>query len=774
MDEGDEAMHVIVKSLLATTAIAWAGTALAQTSRVSGASSQATVGDGSPVSEIVVTANKRVERLLDVPISVTVVDSTQLDRQNIATLSDLSRAVPALGSGNSIRGVSTNGFARSSEASVSVVLDGVVMGRAAINNLFDIERVEVLSGPQGMLFGKNASAGVINIITKAPDPRKFELIGHADIGDYQLQRDRLTVNVPLSSNSALRLGIHYDQQGSYVTNVRTGVRNRNYSYGARARFLWEPSDRLSINLIGDVDRGGDNGVSTRTFAIVGTPGLAAKLAACGTVASLTNDKNCAEGETPITARTLAYGVSGQLDYKLPSGYLLTSITANRWRETGDFNFTGLGGDTDGLNIDILSTNLAPSFVKTFSQEFRLTSPSDRTVAFILGLYGSRTRTKDQIFQAGTLGLVPPPLRVGRVSRIDIRQESYAAFGQATIHATDKLALILGARFNDEIVEDHGLSLDPTTNPPLSSFGVLYVPALQIANVNQRVKTGNFSWRLGAEYHWTPQLMTYFTVARGYKGPAVNDSASPPLVKPIIEPEIPTNYEIGLKGSLLNGLMAITATLFNNKVEDFQTAVFVPPSATNPVPGFAQGNAPYARTRGFDLEVFGRPTPGLTMNVGVIYNDAKYSPDFLVACNSQQVPGVGTCSATGTTAPVSQLANTPKWRVLLNGEYAADLSARVTGFIQSDLVYESPQFFSATPDPNLRTGEHWILGARVGVRGKANGWGVSFFVRNLLDNAYPVILGDALTAFNGGGGKSYATTPSLDWHRSFGVTLDARF
>jgi iron complex outermembrane receptor protein len=764
-------MRMIARALLISTALTGANAVIAQ---VPAETVMAQPTGDSAATEIIVTANKREERLLDVPLTVNVVGSAQLERQNITSIADLSRAVPALASNGGVRGISTNGFARSSEAAVSVILDGVVLGRSAPSNLFDIERVEVLSGPQGMLFGKNASAGVVNIITKAPDSSEFQLIAHADIGNYRYLRERLTLNVPIADNAAFRLGLHHEQQGGYVTNVRTGRENRVYSYGARARFLWEPTDQLTINLIGDIDKGGDNGVAGRTFAVVGTPALANRLAACGIVARLDNDEHCAEGETKITARTLAYGFSAQLEYQLPSDLVLTSITANRWRETGDFGYIGLGGDTDGLNIDILSTNLAPSNVKTFSQEFRLTSPADNPVAFVLGLYASRTRTKDQIFQAGTLGLVPPPLRIGRVSQIDILQRSYAAFGQATIHATDKIAFIVGARYTDEYVHDDGRSLTPTTTPSLNDFGVLFLPALLVANVDQRVKTDNVSWRLGIQYDWSPTLTTYFTAARGYKGPAVNDAASPPLVQPIIRPEIPMNYEAGLKGSFLDGRMALTVALFHNKVKDFQTAVFVAPSATNPVPGFAQGNAPYVRTQGFDINLFGRPAPGLTLNAGLIYNDAEYSSDFLVSCNSQQTPGVGTCSAGGTTSPVGQLAYTPKWRILLNGEYASDIGSNVTGFIQSDLVFESPQYFSATPDPNLQTGSRWMLGGRIGIRSSNGGWGLSLFGRNLLNKTYPVIFADALTAFNGGGGKSYATSPSIDWHRSFGVTLNASF
>ena len=151
---------------------------------------QATSNPADPTdtsAEIIVTAQKREERLLQVPVTVNVVGSDQLARENVHSLADLSRTVPALDGGGqapTIRGVTTTGFARSAESAVAVVIDGVNMGRTQINDLFDLQRVEVLSGPQGMLFGKNASAGVINIVTKAPDSNKFEAIGRLELGDY--------------------------------------------------------------------------------------------------------------------------------------------------------------------------------------------------------------------------------------------------------------------------------------------------------------------------------------------------------------------------------------------------------------------------------------------------------------------------------------------------------------------------------------------------------------------------------------------------------------
>ena len=736
----------------------------------------APAADESLVTEIVVTAQKREERLQDVPVSVNVVGAAQLDRQNVGQINDLTRSVPSLSSSGvtgatpAIRGVSTNGFSRSSESAVSVVLDGVVMGRTQISELSDVERIEVLAGPQGMLFGKNASAGVINIVTKAPNPSRFETIGHVDIGDYGYQRQRLTVNLPINETAAVRINLNNRDQDGVVKNVLTGKTKKNSSYGGRGRLLWEPTSNLAINLSGDWQKTGTNGVQPYVFGIVQTPALAARLAACGVTASLRNESNCSDGDNKPTSRDVSYGLSGQIDYTLPGDYVLTSITANRWREGGKFGYFGKGGDTDLLNTDILSTNLAPAKVETFSQELRLTSPKGDRVEFVAGVFFSDTASHDVTFQAGGLGLLPPPLKAARGAATDVYQRSYAAFGQATLHASEKLSFIVGGRYTDEFIKDSAVAFTPAQ---IAALGYISTPAFAAGSVSGRVKTDNFSWKLGAQYAFSPSAMAYLTASRGYKGPAVNDQAASGGLDPIIEPEKPMYYELGYKGALFNGRVLATAALFHNKVDNFQTAVFVPSTTANPVPGFAQGNSPYITSKGFELNLFGRPLRNLSLNAGVIYNDAEYAKSFLVACNSEQVKGVGTCSAAGTTDPVSQLANVPKWRFLLNGEYTRPVG-QLEGFVQSDLTYQSKVAFNPTPNPVTTSGPQWLLGGRVGVRSFDGQWGVSVFGRNLLDKTYPYIVADPLGAFNGGAGKSYWTVPSMDWHRSFGVTLDARF
>jgi iron complex outermembrane receptor protein len=729
--------------------------------------------DGT-VAEIVVTAQKREERLQDVPVSVNVVGAAQLDRQNVGQINDLTRSVPSLSSSGvtgatpAIRGVSTNGFTASSESAVAVVLDGVVLGRAQISELSDVERIEVLAGPQGMLFGKNASAGVINIVTKAPNPSRFEVIGHADIGDYGFQRQRLTANLPIAETAAVRINLNNRDQEGVVRNAFTGKERKLSSYGGRARLLWAPTSDLVVNIIGDWQKTGTNGVQPYTFALAQTPALQARLSACGVTASLRNELNCSEGDNKPTSRDVSYGVSGQIDYTLPGDYVLTSITANRWREGSKFGYYGQGGDTDLLPTDILSTNIAPSKIEAFSQELRLTSPKGDPVEFVAGLFYSDTTTHNETIQAGGLGLLPAPLRAGRGGTTDVYQRSYAAFGQATIHASDKLSFTVGGRYTDEFLKDNAIALTPAQ---LNALGFIYTPAFTNRSVSAEVSETNFSWRLGAQYAWTPRAMAYFTASRGYKGPAINEDVTG--LDPVIQPEKPMYYELGYKGALFNGRVLATAALFHNKVDNFQTAVFVPSTPANPVPGFAQGNSPYMTSKGFELNLFGKPARNLSLNAGVIYNDAEYAPTFLVACNSEQIKGVGTCSALGTTSPVSQVANVPKWRFLVNGEYTRPVG-QLEGFVQSDLTYQSSVAFNPSPNPVTTSGPQWLLGGRVGVRSFDGRWGVSVFGRNLLDKTYPYIVADPLGAFNGGAGKSYWTVPSMDWHRSFGLTLDARF
>jgi iron complex outermembrane receptor protein len=780
------ACSTIALACAASIAPAWAQSAQPAGSNQQAGSAQSTDSQQQPdVADIVVTAQKRKERILDVPVSVNAVSSDQLDRQRVYSLGDLSRSVPSVGPNLAIRGIATSGATRSAAGAVAVLLDGVDLGppsvgAAQISNLFDIERIEVLSGPQGTLFGTTASAGVINVVTKAPDPTKFEALGKVEIAEFGFHREQLTLNVPLADNLALRVSGHNDQSQGIVRNTITGDVPKNFDRGVRGRLLWKPTSNLTINLIADYDRAGGNGLRDIAYAIAPTPSLQARLAACGIVASLDNRSNCPLGNSRVTARDEKYGFSGQIDLAL-GDFTLTSITAYRRHDIGDMNYNGPGGDSDFLSQNILDTNLTAEDLRTFSQELRLTSPTTGPLEYVAGVYYFNKTQKDSVIQAGQLGDIgallslfgyPPGSVFGRVTLLDIKQKAYAAFGQATLHVTKKLSLIGGARYTHDELSDVSKSLTPATTPSLTSYGYTYYPGFFLAPVNAGVKIDNFSWKLGAQYEFSHNLMAYFTATRGYKGPAVNDQASPPIALPIINPEIPMAYELGLKGSFFNGRVLATLALFDNKVNGFQTSVYVPPSSSSPQGSFATGNAPYIVSKGVDFNVTARVSREFTLVGGVLYNRGTYADNFLVACNQRQTPGVGTCSAVGLTSPVSQLAGVPRWRLLLNGEYAKEVTAGLTVFLQSDVTYESKQFAGTTPDSILDISAKTMLNARIGVRDTDRRWGASVFVNNILDTDYSRLSGDPLGGFNGGGGKSYWITPARG--ATFGGTVDFHF
>lgn len=741
--------------------------------------------DESNNAEIIVTAQKREESILEVPVSVNAVGDEQIDRQRIYSLGDLSRAVPSVASNGAIRGITTTGAARSSAGAVAVLLDGVDLGppnvgASQIGNLFDVERIEVLSGPQATLFGTTASAGVIQVVSKAPNLSDFELIGRVEVAEFGFHREQLTVNVPLADSLAVRVSGYNTESRGIVRNTISGDRPENRDRGIRGRLRWEPSDNLQINIIGDYSLATGNGERDIAYAIAPTPALQARLAVCGITASLNNRQNCPRGIAPISARNEKYGISGQIDLAL-GDHTLTSISAYRHTQLGDLDYNGPGGDSDFLSENILDTNLTSEELEIVSQEIRLTSPANQQLEYTLGLFYYDRSQRDSVIQAGLLGLpsfilpllgIPPLKGIGRVNLLDIDQRAYAAFGQATFHVTDQLSLIAGARYTKDKLTDVSSALTPATTPSLTSYGYAFNPGFFIAPVNESIKVNNFSWKLGAQYAVTPKVNTYFTATRGYKGPAVNDQSAPPIAIPIIQPEIPMAYELGIKGAFFDNKVIATLAIFHNKVKNFQTSVYVPPSATSPQGSFATGNAPFIKSRGVDFNVTAQPFDGLTLVGGVLYNKATYADSFVVACNQRQTPGVGDCSAAGLTSPVSQLAGVPKWRLLLNGEYAKEVTNGVTVFFQADATYESSRFAGTTPDPVLDIGGETLVNARVGFRESDRAWSASIFVRNLLGTNLSRLLGDPLTGFNGGAGQSYWIAPARGL--TAGATVDFKF
>lgn len=690
---------------------------------------EATPPQPDAISEIVVTAQRRSESVQNVPIAITVVSAGQLERQQVTELRDLSRIASGLefgansgsnpGGGGSIRGLGTTAFSRAAEAAVGVVVDGVVQGNANVNNLFDIQRVEVLRGPQGTLFGQSTSAGVINITTIAPNPDRLEgkvmveASGDGMVGsEFGRQVVRGAVNLPISKTSALRLSAFGGRTTGVTRNVYLGRDDKLNEYGVRARYLAEVNDRLKVNLIADWSDSKNTDGNFFTFGGAGT--IAARFnAACGVTPSLSNFKHCSD--YPIFFKTKTQGFSSQVDYSLTDDLTLTSITAYRRQKFSQSN------DIDRLPEALTTLNISSTSttdIKQFTQELRLASDPNRPLSFTVGGYYQDVKTIEDNPGVGgnnlyfaRAGLPGPPVLQTRTKQYgDNKLSNLSGFGELRYRA-DALTLFAGARINRN--EQDGVGIRQVLLP---------APAAAVTTIRALNDT-DVSWRVGAQYAFSPEAMLYGTVSRGYKSGQVAIAVNPVAV---VQPEKPLDVQLGLKTQLLDRRLAVNLTAFHTKVKDYQATVTTIDASTGVVQG-VPFNIDQVVSKGLELELFGRLTPNLSINGGALYNIARYPEGFR--------------ANDGKLAAGQQVAFAPRFKATLGGEYTRQMGNNVEGFVGVDAAYKSRTRYgidSADTVYNFYKG-HLIVGARVGAKFNDN-LTVSLFARNIGNVATPFSIG----------------------------------
>jgi iron complex outermembrane receptor protein len=725
-------------------------------------------------ADIIVTAQRRAQRLQDVPESISVQTGAELERQQVNTVADLSRVAPSLeiqqapgqsvGGGGQIRGIGTQSFQQGAVGSVGIVVDGVSQGNANIADLFDIERVEVLKGPQGTLFGLTTSAGVINITTTAPKFDTFSARVRTELSkagtagsDFGRQLIQGVVNIPLAPNAAIRVAGNANLTQGVDFNTLTGRYDPHRTYGGRARLRWEPNDRLSANLIGDYTKVDDDGVDFFTLyrgdtsAIpVGNPGfppgttsLTDAAASCGVTPGAGNRKYCSA--TPGYTKSETWGSSLQVDYRADP-FTITSITSYRHQNaTGSLNIFRLDPLLSKITLPPVPGQIIdgpkPYDSSLFTQELRVASPTGSTVEYTAGLFFSSMRQHNDPEQVTITIPIPfaPPVQTvvpGTISTIS--DDSMAIFGQATIHVTQHLNLIAGGRYTAE-----RLSLS------------LYQIGATAASARPKLNTENFSWKLGAQYEFSHDLTAYGTVARGYKGGqiALGDPTDPTSVPTIIRPEIPTAYELGLKASTLDGKLGVDLSGFYTTIKDYQGQQCTPAAGggLNCLPQNISG----VKSRGVELSVFGRPTKYVSLNLGGIWNKVTY-PGGFVGQDGSDLGGL-------------QLQSAPKWKVTATGEVSQPIGS-LEAFVAGDAVYKSSLRLAASTNPLTIYGPHVTLGGRIGIREADGGWSASIFARNLTDNHEPVVR--YLNFPDGTAGVGQILTSQA--FRQVGLQLEAKF
>ena len=720
-----------ILALLATTSIIAIGT-------TSYAQNAKPAVDDSTV--VVVTAQKREQKLQDVPMAITVAGAVQLDRQQITTVRDLDRVSPAVtfvdgapGGGAGIRGIATQSFTPSAEASVGIVVDNVPQGNVNVSNLFDMERVEVLRGPQGTLFGQSASAGVINMVTKAPKIGDTSGKVHVDFADngtagskYGERVVQGVLNLPVDDHSAVRVSGFYNNVNGVEHDNARGGDNQNTDAGFRVRYLNNLSDNLKLNLIADYDHQSYEGNHTFVFRSAVTPTVVTALTNCGITASAKNNVGCSA--YPSHDSFTNGGASAQFDYSL-GDYTLTSVTSFRFRDQGPnaLDVVALRNDPSVVSPDGVYPQLYTSAdrgkLRQTSQELRITSPAGGAVEWVAGAYFARSTYS----QAGGEGLhivvpfspcdvcAPIPGQTMTINQASIGRtasNTAALFGNLTFHLTSNLQALAGIRFSHETVSDYEL-FSKSLDLPL---GIGHIPLYSDVPAKAATKVDNVSARIGLQYKFNNNLMAYGTLSRGYKGPQINDTvfgATPTIVRP----EIPTAAELGVKGSV--GKVGIDANLFYTKVKDYQGQICV----FTPALTCGGANVSEVISKGLEVDLFGKPIPSLTLNGGFIYNPVTYPSGYI--------------GSDGTNLGGTQMTGAPKYKFNLSGEYVVDLPSDYQGFVSVDTTYKSLIHIYPSTSALFDVPAHWITGGKLGVRFPDRMTTLALYVRNIGNTPDPV-------------------------------------
>ena len=716
-------------------------------------------GDMVDSTEIIVTAQKRSERLQDVPVAVTSIGGDQLANANINGASGLAGVAPSLtftqntsplNNNVRVRGIGTVLFSAGIESSVSFVVDGVVMARQGqgFTDLIDVERVEVLRGPQGTLFGKNATAGVINVVTQAPSDSlegKAEATV-AEMGEYRL---RGTVSGPLSDSVRARLTGFYTKDEGWARNAfRDEDVFGTEDFGLRAKVAIDVAPGFDLMVTGDYRKSDSTCCQPLPFKTTNPLLVQLRTPALGSINNRTVNTTT---DTFANVRTGGVSVEGNLEL---GDHTLTSITA--WRE---WNFDN-NVDVDGYNVaapvrvpfgfGFFGINGGGVDVEQFSEELRLTSPTGGLFEYTVGgMYYKLDLGRNFQRRVGgctsdtsvALGAVcPNPTYQSSGSTASMETENIALFGQVQVNFTERLAALGGFRLQHEKNSYVGTR---SATAPFAGDAAL----LAGSTGSQSVSDGDFSGKLGLQYKFSRHAQVYASWSRGYKGYGwdVEFSADFAAQKPV-QPETVKAWEVGFKGQALDNRLTFGLAAFHAKYNNLQVQAT---QQVNGAPLSIPTNAGSAVTKGVEVEFNFRPIEQLTFAGGVTYMKARFDADGLpcqlatqnsaVTVAAGAAPPVNTCYILAGSRVQDirdgSLPNSPDWKANASIRYEDNLSSSLVGFVQINGNIQSRVLFDLNQDQELDQKGYATADLSFGVKTADDKYQLSFFIRNLTNKRY---------------------------------------
>lgn len=675
------------------------------------------------VEEVVVTARKRTESLQETPISITAFTAAAIEARSLGDVEQIGdftpnlvfdRAAPIGGSNSTaviyIRGIGQDSGLPTIDQGVGLYVDGVYLARSvgSVVDLVDIDRIEVLRGPQGTLFGRNTIGGAISIITKRPDHSSHGYVS-GTVGDDNRIDVRASMNLPVSDSLATSLTVSSSNRDGYVTRRDGTDMGDTNALSGRAAAIWTPTPNLDLYFAADYTRRRENGapftltevtLSPTTFgafhnAFVAPPG------ACPNPFDLNGtNTNCYSGQFVSGSRKSdagtvqakddldLWGVSLSAEWRL-GDVTLRSITSYRDTDSA-FNI-----DQDHSPLTIAHV-LSDSTQNQFTQEFQaLGQAFDGRLSYILGAYYFREEAK--MSERVTFALVD------FLSGGAVENDSIALFSQVTLDVTDQFSLTGGLRYTED-----DKSFTPDSRVISSLIGIPPgVPLLP--STRGSLKTNKLTPMVNASFQWTNDLMTYVTYSKGFRGGGFTQRVFPPL--PTIPSFAPETVEVTEAGFKLMGFgrrLRLNAAAFDNQYTDLQFTV------QDATVGPTVRNAGAATVRGGEIEATIIPIDGMTVDLGLGYLDAKVT---------KVDPGT-------LVAPGSRLVRAPEWSGSAGVSYRFDLGEAGMLTPRMDLTFRSATYYEARNRPQSRQAAYGLLNLGVTYQSRNGDWLVSLVGKNL--------------------------------------------
>lgn len=761
------------------------------------------------IESVVVSANKRIEKLENVPMAISVLDEAALERNNIREMGDIIELTPALtvnygstpaNNGINMRGIGTTSIGIGVEADVAVIIDDIPIGMQvkAFQDLADLARVEVLKGPQSTMFGKSAVAGAINIVTKpisGPQRGKASSMYTSD-GEWRVGA---SYGGEVNDKFAYRLAVSNTDFPGNMHNLTTG-KDVNGSGGKTfmAKLVWRPTEALDIEFS---PRYNYSKTSCCVIALRSMePARGGLLYNIAQLPAETLLSGIQIGEDNVTVRNdVATGQTSsdrgaglKLNYSLPSGSILSAIASvDRYfaDDIRDQDFVDVPtlkylplANGKPANVDQGNIYYGTFEVDARTAELRLVSPDRGALRYVAGLWYGKN-TIDRHFVRGYSGIATTsPVRY----YTDTYNINSAVFGQLSWDFSPSYSLTAGLRWNREV---SGYSFTKGLPPPAA-----FVPTAHYGSEGngENAVTG----KLSLQHQFNPELMGYATIASGYKGKGYDltsglNAATAALLP--VKSETSKTMELGLKSNFLNHRATLGAALFYSRFDDFQqnsgsylpgTTVFV--TRLNSIP--------YVQTKGIEFDLVAAPfarLPGLTMTGalaltratigsfpnGPCYNVADTSNGgYNAACQRNSVVYGGSVQdLSGAGMP-----SAPKTKVNLGVQYETRFAGSAHKFfVHGTLRYQSEMNTALSQNPELVIPGYSIFNLGFGAKSASGKYKLSFFVNNLFDQHY------ARGGLSGGGAWSskapnpalrvtaHTWTPARDAFRYYGLRFDVQ-